>query len=163
MRKVHLRDNRLFVNAGTVFPACYATAKVLDLVKASLPTTAMASEVTCGHCCKLLKIPTPPQTIGKRKEQRIVNEWAALLRSLKADIADDYRATDDPEDSTPGMLVTFGLDPQTGKWGYQTGDNSFTGGAYSFPVWGLAYLYRRSNAKETAREAMSDAMEQAHA
>lgn len=163
MPEMHLRDLRLYTNAGLRFPACYAAAKILDTLKSALPTTAMAAEVTCGHCCKLLKIPKPPRTIGKRTEQRIVNEWAALLRSLKADIADDYRCSDDPEDTTPGMLVTFGIDPATGKWGYQTGDNSYSGGAYGFPVWGLAYLYRRSNAKETAREAMSDAMEQAHA
>lgn len=93
--------------------------------------------------------------ITKRHEQRIVNVWAALLRELKADIQDDYRATDDPDDNTPGMLVTFGLDPD-GTWAYQTGDNSFSGGAYGFHYWGLAYLNRRSNCKELARDAFEE-------
>lgn len=94
-----------------------------------------------------------------RKTQIIVNRWAALLRLLKREIGDDYRCTDDPEDKTPGMLVTFGLSDD-GEWGYQTGDNSFTGGAYGLPFWGLAYLNRRSNCKELAQYAMDEALEQ---
>lgn len=97
--------------------------------------------------------------ITKRKEQIIVNQWAALLRVLKRDIADDYRATEDPEDTVPGMLVTFGLSA-AGDWSYQTGDNSYTGGAYGFPYWGLAYLDRRSNCKKLAQAAFNDAAEQ---
>ncbi len=94
-----------------------------------------------------------------RKEQIIVNQWAALLRLLKRDIADDYRCTDDSEDNTPGMLVTFGLD-ENGAWSYQTGDNSYTGGAYGFHYWGLAYLNRRSNCKELAQGAFAEAYDQ---
>lgn len=95
----------------------------------------------------------------KRKEQIIVNQWAALLRLLKRDIGDEYRRPGDPEDTTPGMLVTFGLD-ERGGWSYQTGDNSYTGGAYGFHYWGLAYLNRRSNCKELAQGAFNDAAEQ---
>ena len=91
-----------------------------------------------------------------RKEQILVNQWAALLRLLKRDIADDYRATNDPEDNTPGMQVTFGLDA-SGDWSYQTGDNSFTGGAYGHTAWGIAYLTRRSNCKELAQHAFNEA------
>lgn len=64
--------------------------------------------------------------ITRQEEQIIVNRWAALLRDLKQEIRDDYRCTDDPEDTTPGMLVTFGLSAD-GDWSYQTGDNSFIG------------------------------------
>jgi hypothetical protein len=94
-----------------------------------------------------------------RQEQIIVNKWAALLRLLKRDICDDYRCTDDPDDNTPGMVVTFGLDSD-GGWSYQTGDNSFSGGAYGYVYWGVAYLNRRSNCKDLAREAFNDAAEQ---
>lgn len=96
--------------------------------------------------------------ISTRKEQMIVNQWAALLRELKKDIADDDRCTDDPDDTTPGMLVTFGLSDD-GSWSYQTGDNSFTGGAYGHPYWGLAYLSRRSNCKELAQSAFDECAE----
>lgn len=97
--------------------------------------------------------------ISKRLEQIIVNQWAALLRLLKRDIGDEYRCTDDPEDTTPCMLVTFALSAD-GKWSYQTGDNSCTGGAYGHAHWGLAYLNRRSNCKELAQAAFDEAAEQ---
>lgn len=39
---------------------------------------------------------------GKQMEREI----RSLLIQLKRDICDDYRCTDDPDDNTPGMLVT---------------------------------------------------------
>lgn len=81
-----------------------------------------------------------------------LGELAALLRSLKANIGDDYRASDDPEDDAPGMCVTVGWSPESGDWSYQTGDNSFTGGAYRYPHWGVISLYRRSNSRDLARD-----------
>ena len=74
---------------------------------------------------------------------------AKLLVQLKADIGDEYRAYD--EDETPGMLVTVGADDK-GNWAYQTGDNSYTGGAYLYPHWGVIALYRDSNCKDLAKD-----------
>jgi len=79
-------------------------------------------------------------------------KFYALLRSLKADIHDDYRASDDPDDKLPGMCVTIACNDDATSWSYQTGDNSFTGGAYGLPHWAIVYLYRRSNCKALAKE-----------
>jgi len=83
----------------------------------------------------------------------------ALLIALKPQIDDDYRAfahdAEDKENSLPSMLVTIACDGK-GGWSYQTGDNSFTGGAYSYPYWALVSLERRSNSTELARQAVSD-------
>ena len=73
-----------------------------------------------------------------------------LVTALIPDIADDYRATDDPEDNEPGMMLTIGADAD--GWGYQTGDNSFTGGADSFPDWAVVYLARDSDPAEVAED-----------
>lgn len=87
---------------------------------------------------------------------KLVPEWARLLRALKADIGDDYRASDDPDDTTPGMCVTIGAtwneEDQTISWSYQTGDNSYSGGAYGHPAWAMVSLYRRSNSRELAAD-----------
>ena len=91
-----------------------------------------------------------------RKEQILVNQWAALLRLLKRDIADDYRVEGCEDSSFLTMQVTFGLDA-SGAWYYQTGDNSFTGGAYGYTAWGIAHLTRRSNCKELAQIAFNEA------
>lgn len=91
----------------------------------------------------------------EREYKRLENQVCRLLKALKPDISDDYRATDDPDDNTPGMCVTVGATLQSDGvlvWNYQTGDNSFTGGAYGHSNWGVGYLYRRSNCKEVAAE-----------
>lgn len=83
-------------------------------------------------------------------------EWAELFKALKRDISDDCRCTNDPEDEMPGMLVTIGFTPATEprghSWDYQTGDNSYSGGAYGHPHWAVAYLYLRSNSTALAND-----------
>ena len=83
---------------------------------------------------------------------------SSLLRSLKPQISDDYRCTDDPDDTLPGMLVTIGASPD-GTWHYQTGDNSYSGGAYGHAYWGLVYLHRRTNSRDAAKGAIDEIAE----
>jgi len=81
-----------------------------------------------------------------------------LLETLKKWIRDDYRCSDDPDDDTPGMLVTIGAS-KDGSWHYQTGDNSYSGGAYGHPAWGLVYLYRDTDSAQAAEDALSEIAE----
>ena len=94
------------------------------------------------------------QTIDKQIDS-LIPQWTRLFKELKADIGDEYRASDDPDDNTPGMFVTIGFTPQTEdqycSWSYQTGDNSYSGGAYGHPHWAVVSLYRRSNSRELAK------------
>ena len=60
------------------------------------------------------------------------------------------------------MQVTIGATPDENgdlSWSYQTGDNSYTGGAYSHHNWGVIYLYRRSKSAELARQAVEEIAE----
>lgn len=86
----------------------------------------------------------------------LIPTWTKLLKSLKTDIHDDFRASDDDEDTTPGMCVTIGFTPSDAdtaySWHYQTGDNSYSGGAYGHANWAVISLYRRSNSKELAND-----------
>ena len=76
-----------------------------------------------------------------------------LCSAVQKDISDEYRASDDPEDDTPGTQLNIacnadgGLD---GNWSFQTGDNSYTGGAYSFQHWAVIIVYRDSDSTELA-------------
>lgn len=84
-----------------------------------------------------------------------IKELASLLISLKPTIQDDYRSSGcdfDNEQTTPDMDVTIGWTPEDGSWDYQTGDNSFTGGAYCHPHWGVVTLNRRSNSRDLAKD-----------
>lgn len=84
-----------------------------------------------------------------------INEFRAdmvrLVTALIPDIQDDYRAYDDSEDdAAPSMLLTIGADAN--GWSYQTGDNSYTGGAYGFADWSSVALYRDSDPESVADE-----------
>lgn len=83
-----------------------------------------------------------------------------LLVELKKDIGDDYRAYED--DDKPGMQVTISTNDFS-KWSYQTGDNSFTGGCYGHRHWAVLSLYRSSNSRELAAEAIGELLELAAA
>ena len=93
-----------------------------------------------------------------KNEKLMASEIASLLKSLKSQIADDYRCSDDPDDKTPGMCVTVSTSDMQ-SWNYQTGDNSYSGGCYGDPHWSVIYLYRRSNCSELATEAVNELAE----
>ena len=86
----------------------------------------------------------------------MVPEWTKLVKSLKPTIGDDYRATDDPGDDTPAMCLTVGFTQETedenSSWSYQTGDNSFTGGAYGHPHWAVVTVTRTCKSSDVADE-----------
>ncbi len=76
---------------------------------------------------------------------------------MKKNIQSDDRACED--DTLPGILVTVGADENDDgsfSWNYQTGDNSYTGGAYGFPHWAVISLYRRSNCRALALDAVNE-------
>jgi hypothetical protein len=77
-------------------------------------------------------------------------EIVALLAHLIPTIADDDRA--DPEATDPSMSVTFGADPD--GWSYQTGDNSFTGGAYGYQDWAVITIDRDSDPDSLAEDVL---------
>lgn len=89
-----------------------------------------------------------------------VRDLAALVRAVKATIRDDYRASED--DDSPGICLTVGwcavsqwsggVYVNAGEWSYQTGDNSYTGGAYAYPHWAVVSVYRRSDSRALARD-----------
>lgn len=81
-----------------------------------------------------------------------IKELSELIMHVKTCIDDDCRAHE--EDSLPGIQLTCGINNE-GGWSYQTGDNSYTGGAYHYPHWAVVTVYRRSNSREIARDILS--------
>jgi hypothetical protein len=86
-----------------------------------------------------------------------IAELASLIRAIKPEICDDY--IEEPGD-TPSIQLTIGCGDD--DWSYQTGDNSYSGGAYGFPYWGTGYITRRCNSRDLAREIINDALSQAY-
>jgi hypothetical protein len=77
-----------------------------------------------------------------------IKELSDLIKSIKPDICDEYKEADD---DLPSISLTCGMNHQ-GAWSYQTGDNSYTGGAYGYPYWAVVSIFRRSNSRELAKE-----------
>ena len=48
--KLHIRDIRLFNNAGISFPVCQASVKMLDLDKTAWSCAKERKDATCAHC-----------------------------------------------------------------------------------------------------------------
>ena len=85
------------------------------------------------------------------------DELAELVRVVKSDIADDYRAFGDDEE--PGIQLTIGANA-VGDWDYQTGDNSFTGAAYHYPYWAVVGVYRDSQEYDVVDDILSQLRDQ---
>ena len=77
-------------------------------------------------------------------------ELSSLIKGIKEDLRQySERETD----------LTIGWTPGKG-WGYQTGDNSYTGGAYFHPLWGVDTVTRGCNSRELAKEIINQLMDQ---
>jgi hypothetical protein len=89
-----------------------------------------------------------------------VNDLSRLVSAVKRDIGDDYRAFEGDED--PGIQLTIGwtardgwaggVERRAGEWSYQTGDNSYTGGAYGHPHWAVVGVYRTANVRDVVAD-----------
>jgi hypothetical protein len=82
-----------------------------------------------------------------------------LFILLKKEI--DYSDFDESDDdSIPGLDVTIGctfdFDDASISWNYQTGDNSYTGGAYGHPEWFTCFVMKRTNCKELADDIINE-------
>lgn len=90
----------------------------------------------------------------------LTHEFSELIAACIKDIADDDGigdGCDDDDECGPWMDLTIGYTPakEDGtpeSWGFQTGDNSFTGGAYSHPHWAVTTLSREDDPNEVAQE-----------
>jgi hypothetical protein len=84
-------------------------------------------------------------------------EMFELVSDVQGDICDDFLAFED--DDEPGIQLTVGLSPD-GSWDYQTGDNSYTGGAYGHPVWAVVGVYRESDPSAVAADILDQLAEE---
>tara|TARA_R110000744_G_scaffold86236_2_gene168516 strand:+ start:1184 stop:1486 length:303 start_codon:yes stop_codon:yes gene_type:complete len=58
-----------------------------------------------------------------------------------------------------GLDITFATNEKGDAWNYQTGDNSFTGGAYGLPHWAVTTIYKDDEV-ETILETIIDQLEE---
>jgi hypothetical protein len=80
----------------------------------------------------------------------LIKDLVEVIKHTKTCIDDDCRSYE--EATLPCIQLTVGWSDETSDWSWQTGDDSYTGGAYFYPHWGVVDVFRRSNSPELARE-----------
>ena len=83
-------------------------------------------------------------------------ELVDLIVGLIPSIEDEFRAPGCEDEDEASMQLTIGWNAETGSWSYQTGDNSFSGGAYGYPHWSVVTLGREIDAQSTADEILDE-------
>lgn len=76
----------------------------------------------------------------------------ALIANLFRGIQRNSINFQDPDTVREGLDITLGTNGDGPEYGWQTGDNSFTGGAYGYRHWAVVTLFPTSDPAEVARE-----------
>jgi hypothetical protein len=89
---------------------------------------------------------------------QVRRDLESLFVSLQSSIDDSLIETGDGD--IPGVDVTIGctFDFLNGEidWGYQTGDNSYSGAAYFHPEWFTCSLMGDTDCRECARDLLRE-------
>lgn len=100
--------------------------------------------------------------------KQIIEELTTIIQSLIDDLLplpDDCQDCDGCSDCEGCVnQITLGLKRNTilggFDYGWQSGDNSYSGGAYGFDFWGVSGLYSDSIASDIANEIFDEALDQ---
>ena len=104
-----------------------------------------------------------------KKLPSLKKEIRDLLIAIKKDcdwkqLRKDFKEAGD--DETPHIIVTIGctfdFDENEISWNYQTGDNSYTGGAYGHPEWFTVSLTSRTNCTIESEDVIDDISSRIH-
>lgn len=82
-------------------------------------------------------------------------EIAALITELKRN--PDYKCymmadNKDDEGERVGLQLTVSCNNEQTEWGWQSGDNSYSGGAYSLPHWAVVEIYARDKVSDIVND-----------
>ena len=90
----------------------------------------------------------------------VIADIAQLAQSLHDEYMEDDEivAAANDENGEGVMLLTIGagVSDDDVDWSWQSGDNSYTGGAYSYPNWGVVWFSPEMTGKEYAKEIVDD-------
>jgi len=96
---------------------------------------------------------TTTKTLSNEVKDDILALMTSELESWKAD-ALAYCEPEDESDA-PYLELTIACSDDGQAWSYQTGDNSYTGGAYSLPHWAVTSIDLDTTMSELYAEIVS--------
>ena len=78
------------------------------------------------------------------------------LLSLKSDDNYSYYMSVNCEETEgEGLSLTYSCNDEMTEWNWQSGDNSYTGGAYGLPHWAVVNVQLRDNVNDIVNEIFS--------
>ena len=78
-----------------------------------------------------------------------MGDWLETVDDIISYLSDDDVAED-------GYLeLTIAISDDGESWNFQTGDNSYTGGAYGLPHWAVTAIYPGCEAEDVADDVLS--------
>ena len=92
---------------------------------------------------------------GTPEDQALINKLPPLADVVG--VVMHVRSMCDSEDEH--IDITIGWNAETGHWSWQSGDNSFTGGAYGFPLWAVGSVGAGTDAEKLAHDLREDLLE----
>lgn len=85
----------------------------------------------------------------KKVKQTVIDDLKLLIPFLVGFMVSEERSScQEPHETTPMMDLTVGFTEDLNQWNYQTGDNSFPGGAYGLPIWAIATILSKKGIEE---------------
>lgn len=88
-----------------------------------------------------------------------IKDLTRLVGFVQEEIAkydpDELRDSNDP-DAPPSITLIVGWNPETDDWSYQTGDPSYMGSAYHYPVWSIAHVSLDASPRAFAQDIIDD-------
>jgi len=78
------------------------------------------------------------------------------LEDWKSYIQEDCDCDYDCDCECQSNTLTVGLPANGNEWSYQTGDNSFTGGAYSFQYWAVVWFDKETTIEDLYSDLIED-------
>ena len=88
--------------------------------------------------------------MSNRNREELREDIALLIEDLKWCIDDECRAFE--EDDEPGIQLTIGTNGDMSDYGWQSGDNSYSGAAYGYPYWAVVGVYVDTSASDLAQD-----------
>lgn len=90
----------------------------------------------------------------------VIADIKTLVNEIDVDTPNEVsgisKSDSDYEEENDYMQLTVACDEKGRYFNYQTGDNSYTGGAYGLPHWAVVYIGHDTNRDELATEIINE-------
>lgn len=90
----------------------------------------------------------------RQQIERFVRENFNYFSGLGGAVCAEQAELDPECDDFDGLELTIATDDGWNEWGFQTGDNSYSGACYFFPHWAVVHFYGDDDANDLVNDVL---------